>query len=130
MIGYLYGWIRGIAYYMVLVTAVMQVTASESYRKYIRLFTGIILVLMILAPVTQFLEAGEKELGSLGTEYEKITENIQEKVEEMEQENMPELKEGYEEGGTEEAETGGVSKEQAEEKEAGRIEVEEIRIGR
>ena len=54
MIDYLYEWVRGIAYYMVLVTVVMQMTAAESYRKYIRLFTGIILVLMILA-----LDAGK-----------------------------------------------------------------------
>ena len=80
MIDYLYEWVRGIAYYMVLVTVVMQMTAAESYRKYIRLFTGIILVLMILAPVMRIFGINGEEIWMQEKGYEELAQNIEKKV--------------------------------------------------
>ena len=61
MLDYLYEWIQRVAYYMILVTLIMQATAGEGYRKYIRLFTGIILILFILSPVIRLLGLDGKE---------------------------------------------------------------------
>lgn len=129
MIEYLYEWVRGIAYYMVLVTVIMQIIAGGSYRKYIRLFTGIILVLMILTPVMQIFGMNGKEIWAQEDEYEKIAENIEKKMKEMDQEMGTGSGNGFAAGvmtddGTSEL-TGA-----EQEKEAGRIEVGEIRIGR
>ena len=115
MLDYVYQWIRGIAYYLVLVTVVLELVAGQSYRKYIRLFTGIILVLLVLAPVSRGLKLlGEDSLDSVESSYEEAEEEIEEKIREMEQEALPV---------TQEEDAG-------QEKEGGRIEVEEIRIGR
>lgn len=131
MINYLYEWMREIAYYMVLMTAIMQVAAAESYRKYIRLFTGIILVLMIMAPVMQIFGITEKETWMQKAEYEKAVQEIEEKVKEMENESIPGA---VEEDGAEDmanaAFGSGDSGEIGAEKDAGRIKVEEIHIGR
>lgn len=131
MIDYLYEWIRGIAYYMVLITAIIQVAAAESYRKYIRLFTGIILVLMILAPVIQMFGLTEKEAWMQEEEYEKAAQKIEEKVKEMEQEIEDRTATGDGTGNLADPMAGsGKATGIEEEKEAGRIKVEEIHIGR
>jgi len=51
MFGSLYEWLQNISYYLILVTAVTYVLPSGSYRKYIRFFTGLVLILMLLIPV-------------------------------------------------------------------------------
>ena len=51
MFEYLYEWLRNISYYLVLVTAVTYVLPSNSYRKYVRFFTGLVLILMLLTPI-------------------------------------------------------------------------------
>lgn len=135
MIDYIYEWVRGIAYYMVLVTVIMQMAAAESYRKYIRLFTGIILVLMILAPVMRIFGINGEEMWMQEEGYEELAQDIEEKIEEIEQEISleipPDSEGGLAAGGRMDAGAldGGSAKGQ-QEKETGRIEVEEIRIGR
>ena len=135
MIDYLYEWVRGIAYYMVLVTVVMQMTAAESYRKYIRLFTGIILVLMILAPVMRIFGINGEEIWMQEEGYEELAQNVEEKIEELEREislEMPPEPEGglAAGGGMDAGVLDGGFAEGQQEKETGRIEVGEIRIGR
>ncbi len=56
MFEYLYEWLQNISYYLVLVTAVTYVLPSNSYRKYIRFFTGLVLILMLLTPMWNLLE--------------------------------------------------------------------------
>ena len=51
MLDYLYEWILNLAYYMIMVTAVVHIIPNEGYRKYIRFFTGLVLILFILAPI-------------------------------------------------------------------------------
>ena len=47
----LFIWIRNVAYYMIMVTAIMHLVPNGSYQKYIRLFTGMILILLLSMPV-------------------------------------------------------------------------------
>lgn len=51
MFDYIYEWIQNIAFYLVLVTAVLHAVPNHEYKKYIRFFTGLVLILMVLAPV-------------------------------------------------------------------------------
>lgn len=51
MVRYLYEWIENLTVYMVLVTAAIQVIPGTDYKKYIRFFTGLILILMLMSPV-------------------------------------------------------------------------------
>lgn len=51
MLDYLYEWIWNLTVYMVLVTAVLQVVPGNDYKKYIRFFTGLVMIFMMAAPV-------------------------------------------------------------------------------
>ena len=51
MFDYIYQWIRNLAFYLVLATAVIQVIPGSDYKKYIRFFTGLVLVIMMMTPV-------------------------------------------------------------------------------
>ncbi len=51
MFDYLYEWIQNIAFYMILVTVLLEALPVNSYKKYIRFFTGMILVLLLAGPI-------------------------------------------------------------------------------
>ncbi len=59
MFSYLYEWIMNLSYYMVMVTAVMHIVPNSDYKRYIRFFTGLVLVLMLTDPVLGLLGAGD-----------------------------------------------------------------------
>lgn len=74
MLDYVYEWIENIAFYLVMIVAVIQMVPGESYKKYIRFFAGMILIFMLAGPifkmfgVTQFHDE----------EYQKELERIEE----------------------------------------------------
>lgn len=51
MIEQIYGWIRNITVYLIMMTAVMHLIPGKNYRKYIRFFSGLILVLLMFSPL-------------------------------------------------------------------------------
>ena len=51
MLAYIYDWIENIAFYLVIVVAVIHMVPGESYKKYIRFFVGMILILMLAGPI-------------------------------------------------------------------------------
>lgn len=59
MFGQIYQWMQNLAFYMVMVTAVMHVVPNPEYRRYIRFFTGLVLVIMLVTPVFKFLDMGD-----------------------------------------------------------------------
>lgn len=60
MFAYLYEWIRNVAFYLVLVTALLHVLPRSGYQKYIRFFTGLVLILLVLAPVLKLFQMEEE----------------------------------------------------------------------
>ena len=60
MFAYLYEWIRNVAFYLVLVTALLHVLPRSGYQKYIRFFTGLVLILLVLAPVFKLFQMEEE----------------------------------------------------------------------
>jgi len=81
MFEYLYAWLRDISYYLILVTAVTYVLPSNSYRKYIRFFTGLVLILMLIMPVVHLAGVEDETIENLYGEFEaeykkKIQENV------------------------------------------------------
>ena len=82
----LYEWVRQIAYVMVLISVIMQLAAGKQYQKYIRLYTGIVLILFMLVPVfrifgtdtTGFMTEAEKK-------YTEMVEQIETKSAELEE---------------------------------------------
>lgn len=51
MLDYIYQWIENIAFYMIIIVAVLQMCPGNSYKKYIRFFAGLILIIMLIGPI-------------------------------------------------------------------------------
>ena len=81
MLDYIYEWMENIAFYMVIVVAVMQMVAGESYKKYIRFFAGMILILMLTGPILKIFGMSEFQVA----EYQKELEEIENATKYMEQ---------------------------------------------
>lgn len=63
MFKYLFEWIQNLAFYLVIITAVFQVIPGTGYKKYVKFFSGLVLILLMLTPFmkltgieTQFTE--------------------------------------------------------------------------
>ncbi len=50
MLENIYTWIENLTFYMVIMVAAMQIIPGENYKKYIRFFVGLILILMVISP--------------------------------------------------------------------------------
>lgn len=48
----LFDWIRNITYYLIFITVVINLLPNKKYEKYIRLFAGMVLILLVLKPIT------------------------------------------------------------------------------
>ena len=51
MLEQLYGWIQNIAVYLIVISAVMHAIPGKDYGKYIRIFSGLVLILLIFTPL-------------------------------------------------------------------------------
>lgn len=56
----LYGWMKNLACYFILLSAVMHLLPDNSYKKYIQYYMGLLLILILLSPVFQFLKLDDK----------------------------------------------------------------------
>ena len=74
MITFIYDWIENIAFYLVILVAMMQMIPQSSYQKYIRFFAGMILILMLAGPILKLF--GMTTLHS--TEYQNALQEIEE----------------------------------------------------
>ena len=70
------GWIKNIAFFLVMVTAVIQLIPDNSYRKYIRFFMGLVLALTLLRPVLRML--GKEDAFRDGIAYEAFRQDMEE----------------------------------------------------
>ena len=74
MLAYIYEWMENIAFYLVLLVAVMQMIPGEHYKKYIRFFAGMILILMLSVPVL-------KLFGMSGFQMEEYKKELEQMIE-------------------------------------------------
>ena len=122
MLEELYRWILNISVYLIVTAAVMHAIPGKEYEKYVRFFSGQVLILLLFTPL---LKLTGKENGFrnayLSNEDELDRAAIEEAEEWFEDESFLEfLPEEY---------TGGQRAYDGEEGQEERIEVEEIRIG-
>lgn len=52
----IYTWIRNIVVYMILNTIIMNLLGNKSYKKYISIVSGMILVLIVVSPLMNYME--------------------------------------------------------------------------
>ncbi|MCI6122209.1 stage III sporulation protein AF [Lachnospiraceae bacterium HCP28S3_F9] len=125
MFEYLYQWMENLAFYMVMITAVMHIIPDKGYQRYLRFFTGLVLIIMLAAPIVKLLgmESSWENLYE-NDEYLTQIEKIENSTDYLEtinpEEYLNEVQKEYQDDN--ENEEG--SEENME------IDVEEIRIGR
>ena len=74
MLSYIYDWIENIAFYLVIVVVVLHMIPGESYKRYIKFFVGMILILMLSGPILKLWGINEFPK----KEYEKRMKEIEE----------------------------------------------------
>lgn len=57
---FLYEWTKNLAFYMIVVTMVIQIVPGEGYKKYVRFFVGLILIIMLAQPILKLLGMQEE----------------------------------------------------------------------
>ena len=55
----IYTWIRNIVIYMILNTIIMNLLGNKSYKKYISIVSGMILVLIVISPLVNLIKLDE-----------------------------------------------------------------------
>ena len=91
MIAFIYEWMENIAFYLVILVAIMQMIPQSSYQKYIRFFAGMILILMLAGPILRIF--GMNELQS--TTYQNVMQEIEDASGYMERIIREEANVGY-----------------------------------
>ena len=51
MFDFIYEWIQNLAFYLVIVTAVLQIIPGKGYKKYVQFFSGMVMILLMLTPI-------------------------------------------------------------------------------
>lgn len=135
MIESVYTWMQNIVFYLVIVTAVLEVLPGGNYQKYIRFFTGLVLMVLLLTPIMNLAGAEEIFLDLYhGYENEQYRREIEEQAKYFEDLDLFEfLPEKYLPGQDEDASAAGgtdTMDEALSRKDPGNeIRVEDIRIG-
>lgn len=125
MFEYLYQWMENLAFYMVMITAVMHIIPDKGYQRYLRFFTGLILIIMLAAPIVKLLGMeGSWENLYENDEYLTQIEKIENTTDYLETINPEEYLNAVQKEYQDDNENEEGSEENME------IDVEEIRIGR
>ncbi len=48
-----YGWVEDITVYMIVITLIYKLSANSAYKPYIKLFTGLLMVIIIMTPIAK-----------------------------------------------------------------------------
>lgn len=93
----LYGWVSNIVYYLILVTMITNLLPAGKYEKYLRLFAGCILILLVIQPVTDGFRLEEKISSAFKTlSFENEIGELKYDMEDMENKRLQELTGRYE----------------------------------
>ncbi len=100
----LYGWIRDIAFYTLLMTVVLHVLPEKSQKKYLQFFMGIVLIILVISPALEWTGLGSR----LDETYTRQTFDselmkFRGKQKALEEEYQRRIEESLEEAGPEEA---------------------------
>ncbi|MCI8454374.1 MAG: stage III sporulation protein AF [Lachnospiraceae bacterium] len=65
----LYEWVRSLVFYLILMTMLLNLLPDKKYEKYLRLFTGMVFILLVFGPFANLTGLRERLAGS----FEKLT---------------------------------------------------------
>ncbi len=80
MFQYIYEWIHNLSVYLILMTAVLQVLPTEKYKKYIQFYMGLVVILLLCAPVIKIMGLEENYIANYQYYSEESYENILEEI--------------------------------------------------
>lgn len=58
----LFGWMKSLIIYLIFAGAVINMTPAGSYKKYIRFFTGIVAIIILMKPISYIFNFDESKL--------------------------------------------------------------------
>lgn len=76
MLDALYEWIQNLAFYLVIMTAVLEVLPGNTYKKYIQFFTGLVLILLVVTPILKVTGT----FGEFRAEYDKQEQKLEKEI--------------------------------------------------
>ena len=65
----IYQWVRILATFYILFTAVLQLMPDRKYERYIRSFMGLLLIYMLCTPLFSFLRGSREMIGDFADHY-------------------------------------------------------------
>ncbi len=134
---FLYGWIMNAAFYLVIFTAVLHVLPGEQYQKYVRFFTGLVIVVLLFSPLFKLLGMEHlfqgfrenAEYRQLQKEMEQASDFLEEKQAEQEEKVKEKATQEDDQETANWAESGQKEVDETEtDQEGGQIHVGEIRV--
>ncbi len=66
----LYDWMKSVIFYLLLSGIVLHMAPSEQYRKYIRYFTGLVVLILLASPISYLFHFGSGDLQELLAQME------------------------------------------------------------
>lgn len=75
----IYGWMRNLAYTLLFFTAVLQLLPEGDYRKYVKYFLGLLLILTVMGPLLDLFSL-EDSLGGIMDRYLERSEDYQQEA--------------------------------------------------
>lgn len=102
---YIFGWIRDIAFYTLLMEVVLHMLPEQGQKKYLQFFMGIVLIILVISPVlsaaglerqldeTYVRQTSDQELEEFQKRQQEIEEHYERRLEERVEEAAEELRE-------------------------------------
>lgn len=85
----MYSWVKNIAFYLIFMTVLGNMLPDKKYEKYIKLFAGMVLILLVLKPITAGLHLDDKLAYSFGSiTFQKETDDLKKQLTGMESERL------------------------------------------
>ena len=60
MTEWIYGWMKGLAFFFIFMTAVLNCLPDQKYRKYVRFFLGMLLLILMTGPLLELFRLDER----------------------------------------------------------------------
>ena len=125
MAEYLCGWIQDLSVYLILTAAVMHVIPGKDYVRYVRFFSGLVLILLLLTPALKLRGMS----GRLDPLFEDAASFLEEADRADGWTETEETAAGYGASGAFAEGDSGEGRQEGEQQEGDRIRVEEVEIG-
>lgn len=92
----IFDWIRGMVFYLILMTMIMNLLPDKKYEKYLRLFTGMVFLFLVFEPLAEISGLEAEVAGA----FERLTfQNnamlLREEIEDADGKRMAKLVDGY-----------------------------------